>query len=127
MSLLFGILSIVLAFFCGALFGVVGGGIALVLGVLAIVFSRKVKKDPNRGNGTGGFVTGIIGTIFGCLVIAIFLLAPSELKREAKEKGLTNLEKVLDGFTFGVVGMMNEADKQGIDMNIISDEFDMLK
>lgn len=126
MNLLFGILSIVIAFFGGALFGVIGGGIGIVLAILAIVFARKIKKDPDREGGTAGFVTGIIGLILAIIMTACFAIAPAAVKEEAQKKGLTNLEKCADGLTYGIFGLLNEAEKQGVDQDTLTDEFNEL-
>ena len=73
-----------------------------------------------------GFVTGIIGLILAIIMTACFAIAPAAVKEEAQKKGLTNLEKCADGLTYGIFGLLNEADKQGVDQDTLADEFNEL-
>ena len=75
-GMIFGILSLVLSIVGGITFGVIGAGVALVLGVLGIIMSINVKKATNGAKGTGGLVMSILGIVFaaifaiGCVVCA---------------------------------------------------------
>ena len=64
-----GICSIVIGILGGILFGVYGGGVGLVLGILGIVMGTNAKKSGDV-KGQSGFVTGLIGAIFSVIFIA---------------------------------------------------------
>ena len=126
MLLFCGISSIVISFIGGFLFGIIGGFIGLTLGILSVFLSIRNRIDPNKKNSSGGMVSGVIGSVLAVVTLMMFIIMPGEIKKQAKEKGLENLEKVVDGLKYGVVGMMNEADAQGIDQDIISEELKKL-
>ncbi len=65
-----GVLSIVLAIIGGIMFGVIGAGIAVVLGIVAIVMGINAKKQTNGAKGSAGFVCGILGLVFGVIFAA---------------------------------------------------------
>lgn len=65
-----GIVSLVLAIVGGITFGVIGAGIALVLGVIALVLSINAKKETNGTKGQAGFVCGLLGVIFAAIFAA---------------------------------------------------------
>ncbi len=66
-GLLLGILSLIIAIIGGITFGVIGAGIALVLGIAAIAIGVNTKKATNGQAGTGGLVCGILGVVFGAI------------------------------------------------------------
>jgi len=65
-----GIVSLVFAFVGSITFGVIGSGIAIVTGIIALVFGISVKKQTNGSMGSAGFICGLLGVIFG----AVFML-----------------------------------------------------
>lgn len=69
-SLVCGISSIVVAVLGGIMFGVVAGIIAVVLGVVAVIAGITAKKESGNTKGTGGFVCGLLGLIFGVIFAA---------------------------------------------------------
>lgn len=69
-STILGIVSLALAVIGGITFGVIGAGIALVLGVVAIVLGINAKKETNGTKGQTGFVCGLIGLIFAVIFAA---------------------------------------------------------
>lgn len=94
--LVLGILSLVAWAFLSIFFGI-GGIIAIILGIIAIVQSKKVRKaDPANGKAKAGKVTGIIGTVLGVLCVIGWI-------------ALTALGFSLFGNIFG--GAQAEADK----------------
>lgn len=69
-SLVCGISSIVVAVLGGIMFGVVAGIIAVVLGAVAVITGITAKKESGNTKGTGGFVCGLLGLIFGVIFAA---------------------------------------------------------
>lgn len=65
-----GILSLVISIVGGITFGVIGAGIALVLGIVAIVTGINAKKQTNGTKGSAGFVCGILGLVFAVIFAA---------------------------------------------------------
>lgn len=64
-----GIVSLILAILGGIMFGVIGAGIALVLGVVAVVLGINAKKETGGTKGQTGFICG-----FSVLFLQQFLL-----------------------------------------------------
>lgn len=62
-----GIVSLIIAILGGIMFGVIGAGIALVLGVVAVVLSINAKKETEGAKGQAGFVCGLLGIIFAVI------------------------------------------------------------
>lgn len=62
-----GVFSLILSILGGILFGVIGASVAVLLGIIAIVLSTNAKKKSNSRVGTGGFVCGLLGVIFGAI------------------------------------------------------------
>jgi len=126
MALFCGIFSILMGLIGGILFGIIGGGVAAAMGIIAFILGVKAKKDPEKGNGLGGKVTGIVGLFIGIVMIMIFAGAVSRIKKEAKDKHLVNLEQTVDGLRFGVVGLANKADKLDIDLDALKEEMEQI-
>ncbi|MCQ2519107.1 MAG: zinc-ribbon domain-containing protein [Lachnospiraceae bacterium] len=66
-ALVLGIFSIVIAVLGCIFFGVIGGAIAIALGIWGIVLSISVRKSTFNQKGTGAFVCSIIGIVLGAL------------------------------------------------------------
>ena len=62
-----GIISLILAIVGGITFGVFGAGIALALGIIALVLSINAKKETNGTKGQAGFICGLLGIIFAAV------------------------------------------------------------
>ncbi len=105
-ALALGIIGLVMAFMGGSFFGVIGGGIAVILGIFAICLGVSAKNKTNRRKGKGGFVLGIIAVCFGLIMSMSFLIAGVATRAVANERGLPLLAKHGGALTFGVIGMM---------------------
>ena len=66
-GMVLGIVGLILAIIGGLCFGVIGAGIALVLGIVAVVLSVNVKKETDGAKGQAGFVCGLLGIIFAAI------------------------------------------------------------
>lgn len=62
-----GIVSLILAILGGIMFGVIGAGIALVLGIVAVVLGINAKKETGGVKGQAGFVCGLLGIVFAAI------------------------------------------------------------
>ncbi len=96
LGMIFGIISLVVSIVGGITFGVIGAGIALVCGILAIVMSVKVKKETDGAKGTGGMVMGILGIVFGALFAIGCTVCGASVMSEAGTSG---------GTCYGCVGI----------------------
>lgn len=65
-----GIISLILAILGGILFGVIGAGIALILGIVAVVLGVNAKKATDGAKGQAGFICGLLGIIFAAVFAA---------------------------------------------------------
>lgn len=66
-GLILGIFSLILATVGAPIWGIYLTGTAVVLGIIGIILSSIGKKKTNGRKGTGGFVTSLLGLIFGLL------------------------------------------------------------
>ncbi len=96
LGMIFGIISLVVSIVGGITFGVIGAGVALVCGILAIVMSIKVKKETDGAKGTGGMVMGILGIVFGALFAIGCTVCGASVMSEAGTSG---------GTCYGCVGI----------------------
>ena len=73
-SMIMGILSLTFTSF---------GWVALILGVLAVIFSviARVKLGYFNGFAIAGLITGIFGTVFGIAAILIEIFAPQIMEK----------------------------------------------
>ena len=96
LGMVFGIVSLVVSIVGGITFGIIGAGVALVCGILAIVMSVKVKKETDGAKGTGGMVMGILGIVFGALFAIGCTVCGASVMSEAGTSG---------GTCYGCVGV----------------------
>lgn len=124
LGLIFGIVSLVVSIVGGITFGVIGAGIALVCGILAIVFAVKTKKETDGAKGTGGLVMGILGIVFGAIFAIGCTVCGASVMSEAGTSG---------GTCYGCVGVKCWADSKtgelqdalnNIDQDAIKDAID---
>lgn len=62
-----GIASLIVAILGGILFGAIAALIGVILGVVGLIIGINTKKKTGGAKGTGGFVCGLLGLIFGLL------------------------------------------------------------
>ena len=121
-ALALGIIGLVLTFIGIPFFGVIGGGIALILGICAIGLGQSAKNKTDRRKGKGGFVLGIITVCFACVMSVGFLVAGLSVRAVATNNGMPLLAKHGSALTFGVIGMLisigNESDLEALEDEI---------
>ncbi len=99
-----GIVSLVLAIVGGITFGVIGSGIALIIGIIALVLGISVKKQTNGTKGSAGFICGLLGVIFG----AVFMIGCAICG--ASESSQTNTSYTCYGCIGGSCMVSNDVD-----------------
>ena len=121
-ALALGIIGLVLTFIGIPFFGVIGGGLALILGICAIGLGQSAKNKTDRRKGKGGFVLGIITVCFACVMSVSFLVAGLSVRAVAINRGMPLLAKHGSALTFGVIGMLisigNESDLEALEDEI---------
>lgn len=126
-----GVFSLILSILGGILFGVIGAGIAVLLGIIAVVLSTNAKKKSNSRVGTGGFVCGLLGIIFG----AIFAIGCAACGSQCDGYGChgilgtyfqaaNDVDKAVDGIRsekdpFGLNDAVNELEDLGDQLNAL--------
>ena len=112
LGLVLGILGILCALFLAFLTGVIGGGIALVLGLAALLLGIFASKSGSRG--VGAIVTGAIAIFLAVIITIVSVSTFSTLQSKAAESGNTPLmAKYLGRPELGFIGLL---------MSIPSDE-----
>ena len=96
LGMVFGLIALVVSIVGGITFGIIGAGIALVCGIIAIVLSVKVKKETDGAKGTGGMVMGILGIVFGAIFAIGCTVCGASLAGETGTSG---------GMCYGCVGV----------------------
>ena len=96
LGMVFGLIALVVSIVGGITFGILGAGIALVCGIIAIVLSVKVKKETDGAKGTGGMVMGILGIVFGAIFAIGCTVCGASLAGETGTSG---------GMCYGCVGV----------------------
>ena len=121
MSILFALICAVAGTVGTFLFGIIGAGVALICAALSIVFAVKKRKRDGAG-GIPSIVITLI-SVFFCGIITMLLLSMPQLVKDSAEKaGTQYIQNYADDFRFGVIGVVKHAEKDGVDMNVLSDE-----
>lgn len=92
-SMVLGIISAFFGVVC--CFGYVGVGLAIISGIMAIIFSVMTWNSKSKNKSIAGLVCGIIGVIFGILIFFV-LLYNKELQEYLKQ--YQN-----DSFQYGII------------------------
>lgn len=121
MCVLFAVLALIASIVGTILFGIIGGCVTAIFGVLAIVFAIK-KKKSEEGGGTGSLVLAIISMVIGLGITMLFVGASGILKDEAGKVNAPLIEKYADDLKFGVVGFAMAASSDNVDLNELSDQ-----
>ena len=120
------ILSLVVAIITPMLFGVIGGGVAVVLAVIAILLAvRCVKKG---GKGKGVVIISAVSILLAVIMTVTAVAAFTKFKEAVKKYGDAPLvERYLDNPYFGFSGMLMKASKDGsVDLNELNRQLDLL-
>ncbi|MGH3664747.1 MAG: DUF4190 domain-containing protein [Egibacteraceae bacterium] len=103
LALVFGVIPVL------NLFAIVLGGLAVIVGIVGVSATAKLRID-GRGMAVAGIVTGLLGLLFGILLLVLFGAAVNqlrqgfdsgELQRQFSEQLGRELERQLEGGTEG--------------------------
>ena len=126
MSILFAILAVAAGTIGTFIFGLYGLGVTVVLFALAIIFAVKKRKENNGQGGIPSIVVSIIALVFSGIMTLILCSIPDVIKESAAKAGTQYIQDYADDFKFGIFGLVDHAQKSGIDMNILSEEMDKI-
>ncbi|MCR4840714.1 MAG: hypothetical protein K5848_04135 [Lachnospiraceae bacterium] len=123
MSVLFMILAILAGLFGTLLFGYIGLAVTAVFAVLSVLFAIRKRKNTGAG-GVASIVLSVIAVLISVSLAAGLAAAGEQIKKDADKAQAPLLKKYAPSLKYGVVGMLLEADKDGVDWNELEDDFD---
>ena len=104
LAVILGILGILAALLLCLLTGVIGGAIAGVLGLGALLIGILGKKGG--GKGVGGIITGALAILLAVILTVTSIASLKLMKEKAVEAGTAPLiEKYFDDPTMGLLGV----------------------
>lgn len=124
LALLLGIAGIVLAIVVGSFFGLYGVIPALVLSSLAIILGILSLKDTHGRSGKGGIIIGIIAVILSAFVWGLTVVIGAFLETDEIKENVPTLAAYADESWRGIVGVLLQMDKDGVDMDQLTAEMD---
>ena len=125
LGIVLGLLGIVAAVSLTFISGVIGGGLALLLGVIAIVIGISGKKKG--GKGIGAILVGIVAVLMAGLLTFTTVAALNGMRDEAKKQNPDSLvAKYMDKPYLGVIGVMLNLPENENDMEALMAELDEL-
>ena len=125
-GIIFLILSILLAATSPLFFGVIGGGVAVLFAIIAMIFAfSRMKKG---GKGKGVVIISAVSILLAVIMTVTAVAAFTKFKEAVKKYGDAPLvERYLDNPYFGFSGMLMKASKDGsVDLNELNRQLDLL-
>ena len=113
LGLVLGILGIAVALLLAFFTGAIGAGIAIILGIAAILLGISARRKSNKG--MGAIVTGALAIILALVLMTTVTSLFTEMRNKAKELGTAPLvAEYMDKPYLGFLGMaMNLPDDEG--------------
>ena len=126
-GIIFVILSIILALFTPLIFGVIGGGAAVLFALIAIIFA--VSRMKKGGKGKGVVTVSILSILLAVAMTVTSVSTYKKLHETALSTGKTPLiAKYLDNPYMGMIGFISNAAKnENVDIDQLQAEIDYLK
>ena len=107
-------------------FRMIGGVIAGVLGLAALLIGIVGKK--NGGKGVGGIITGVLAILLAVILTVTSIATFRELKIKAEESGTAPLvAKYFDDPTLGLIGAAMKIPQDEGTLQELTDQFNSLK
>ena len=105
LAVVLGVIGIIIALLLTMFFGVIAGGAALLLGVIAILLGFSARKKS--GQGLGGIIAGALAAVLAIVMTVSSINAFGAIKKEAaKYNDVAPLVvKSLDNTYLGILGM----------------------
>ncbi|MBR3333658.1 MAG: hypothetical protein IKG23_05160 [Clostridia bacterium] len=126
LAVVLGILGIAVALLLCLLTGVVGGAIAGVLGLAALVIGILGKK--NGGKGIGGIIVGVLAILLAVIMTVTSIGTFQTLKEKAEQSGTAPLvAKYFDNPTLGLIGAAMKMPQDEGTLQELMDQFNSLK
>lgn len=126
LAVILGILGILAALFLCLLTGVIGGAIAGVLGLGALLIGILGKKGG--GKGVGGIITGALAILLAVILTVTSIASLKLMKEKAVEAGTAPLiEKYLDDPTMGLLGVALKIPQEEGSLEELTQELNTLK
>lgn len=105
LAVVLGLLAVTASIFLIPISGVIGGGIALILGILALVLGIKSRKG---GRGIPGILIGIVTIVMSVLLTVSTINALVALREEAKRQKPDSLvAQYMDKPYLGLMGVIS--------------------
>lgn len=124
MAILFALLALVSSALATLFFGIIGLCVTALLAFLAVVFAVKKRKQDGSGGGVS-IVLSILAIIVAAFV-TIMLFKVSSIMVNESDKAETPLIKTYgNDIKIGIIPMMNHANKDGVDMDEMSKQFEI--
>ena len=106
------ILSVAVSVICTLLFGVVGGGVAALLAIIAILLAVRCMKKGGKGKGV--VIVGVVAILLAALMSAMMVTTFRSMQKSAENYGDVPLvAKYLDNPYLGVSGIIINASRDG--------------
>ena len=130
-GIILAILGMAAAIFLPLLAGLIGGGVAAVFGLLAILFGALAIKGGRKGGGITSIIAGVLAVILAVTMTMGSIEVLNKAKQQAKDNPNTPLlAKYLDNPNLGLIGIFNAIPKDetaaGADFEALRKEIDIL-
>ena len=122
LALLLGIFAILIAFFVGGVFGLLGIVPAAILAVIAIVLGAGAVRAAGRGK--GAIVTGVIAILISLMMLAMTFGLKMLLESDEVKQTSPTFAKYAGESWKGIGGVIFAMSKNGADIEKIQAEFD---
>ena len=126
LGIILGILGIIAALFLCLLTGVIGGAIAGILGLAAVLTGMAARKG---GKGIGAIVAGALAIILAVVLTVGSVRTFEQIQKEASQyaEEAPLVVKCLDKPYLGMIGMIINLPKDEASVQELTDQFNLLK
>ena len=120
-----GIIGILASFPAAMLFGVIGGGVCALLGLIAIILGAKAKRGGRKGG--AAVVFGVIAIVLAALMTCMVVVGIKGMQQKAAETGTAPLiEKYADDPYLGIMGILNKIPKDEATFDQLMEQLNQL-
>ncbi len=123
-GIILALLGIVIALLTPFFVGVIGGGLAALLGIIAILLGIGARKG---GRGLGAIILGVLAVILAIALTAFNVNLFKEMQKQAKEAGTAPLvEQYCENPYFGLFGVLSKIPSDEADAKEFMDQLNSL-
>lgn len=124
LGIVLGVVGIAVALLTTLATGVIGGGVAAILGVVAILLGVNARKS---GRGVGAIILGIIAVILAIVMITTTITAFNTIRQKAEEAGDAPLvARYVDKPYLGILGMVLGVPKDEATQKEFTDQLNLI-